>query len=437
MSGPEATLAGRPSAVTNTSPARILIITDHTSLARALEHHLSIIWPDVACRVHSPRTSGHLHSAFTGMGFDAAILDDAILDDAVEGHAGVQWFENLMHREGFPPVVYLAPSDNPDLAENLRLRGAADCLVREKIDNRRLDAVLRTTVLKRRQDLALRSLTSQARDEALFGSIKISGHRFVRVLASGGSSMVYLAESERAGDMVALKVLREAQDAAAAHKQFASFLQEYDLISKIRHTNVVRIYDLGLADDHAFIAMEYFSRGDLRSQIPQVTDPQRALELVMQIARALEIVHSVGVLHRDLKPGNIMLRVDGSLALIDFGLARQFNARFETTGVGNIFGTPYYMSPEQGHGQSLDARSDLYSLGVIFHELLTHRKPYLAPTPLGVVYLHANAPLPVLEGELRRFQPLLDRMLAKLPEKRFASAAELAGAVDAYVKGLR
>jgi len=237
--------------------------------------------------------------------------------------------------------------------------------------------------------------------------------------------------------LVVLKVLRESADANAAHKQFSSFLQEYELISRIRHTNVVRIYDLGLADDHAFIAMEYFSRGDLRAQIAQLNDPSQALALLLQITRALEVVHSVGVLHRDLKPGNIMMRADGSLALIDFGLARQFNARFETTGVGNIFGTPYYMSPEQGHGQSLDARSDLYSLGVIFYEMLTRKKPYLAPTPLGVIYLHANAPLPVLEGDLRRFQPLLDRMLAKLPEKRFASAAELAGAVDAYVKGLR
>ena len=147
----------------------------------------------------------------------------------------------------------------------------------------------------------------------------------------------------------------------------------------------------------------------------------------------------MGMLHRDLKPGNIMLRADGSLALIDFGLAKQINAKFETTGVGGdqIFGTPYYMSPEQGHGQGLDARSDLYSLGVIFYEMLTHRKPFVAPTPLGVIYLHANAPLPVLDGELRRFQPLLDRLLAKQPEKRFSSAAELAGVVDGYVKGLR
>jgi len=296
---------------------------------------------------------------------------------------------------------------------------------------------LRASVLKRRQKQALLRGSPQTREDCRFGDVTILGHRFARQLAAGGSSMVYLAESERAGDMVVLKVLREAADAADAHVNFANFLQEYDLISKIRHPNVVRIYDLGLADDHAFISMEYFSRGDLRAQIALMNDTQAALELLLQIARALEVVHCVGVLHRDLKPGNIMVRADGSLALIDFGLARQFNAQAQTTGIGQIFGTPYYMSPEQGHGQVLDARSDLYSLGVIFHEMLTHRKPFVAPTPLGVIYMHANAPLPVLEGELRRFQPLLDRLLAKQPEKRFASAAELAGTVDEYIQGQR
>jgi eukaryotic-like serine/threonine-protein kinase len=430
MSAPDATLAGRPSAVTNSSIApRILIVCDHTKLARALEHHVSIVWAEAECRVYSPRTSGHLHSAFTGMGFDAVLLDDA-----VDGGRGMDWVENLLHRAGFPPLIYFAPSNDNELVESLTLRGVADCLVRERIDNRRLEGVLRAIVLRRRQDLALQRLSTQLNDEARFGKVRIAGHRFVRQLAAGGSSMIYLAESERAGDMVVLKVLREPADGQDADAQFARFLQEYEVISRIRHPNVVRIHDLGLADDHAFIAMEYFSRGDLRAQIAQINDPRDALALLLQIAHALQVVHEVGVLHRDLKPGNIMLRGDGSLALIDFGLARQFNSSGETTGIGQIFGTPYYMSPEQGHGQALDARSDLYSLGVIFHEMLVHRKPYVAPTPMGVIYQHANAPLPVLAGKLQRYQPLLDKMLAKEVDDRFASAAGLAAAIESLMK---
>jgi eukaryotic-like serine/threonine-protein kinase len=268
-----------------------------------------------------------------------------------------------------------------------------------------------------------------AEQESRFGPVQILGHRFVRELAVGGTSMVYLAESERAGDMVVLKVLRDAPETGDQHAQFSRFLQEYELISKIRHPNVVRIFDLGIADDHAYIAMEYFPRGDLRARIAKGIEPAQALQFLAQMAGALQVVHEVGVLHRDLKPGNIMERTDGSLALIDFGLAKQEDVNIEITGTGEIFGTPYYMSPEQGHGQPLDARSDLYSLGVIFYEMLTRKKPFLAPTPMQVIYLHGNAPIPELSPELAAHQPVLDKLLAKDPAQRFASAHELLSSI--------
>jgi serine/threonine protein kinase len=171
--------------------------------------------------------------------------------------------------------------------------------------------------------------------------------------------------------------------------------------------------------------MEYCQRGDLRGRIAKRLEPRQALQYLSQMAAALQVVHEVGVLHRDLKPGNIMERADGSLALIDFGLAKHIEVDLEMTGAGEIFGTPYYMSPEQGHGHSLDERSDLYSLGVIFYEMLTGKKPFLAPTPMGVIYLHGNAPRPQLSGELSVYQPLLSKLLAIEPAQRFSSAREL------------
>src|SRR5690606_12826429 len=131
-------------------------------------------------------------------------------------------------------------------------------------------------------------------------------------------------------------------------------------------------------DDHAHIAMEYLAGGDLKQRIQAGVAERDAIEWTRQIASALAKVHSVGVLHRDLKPGNIMLREDDSIALIDFGLAKRMRLEQEITGSGEIFGTPYYMSPEQGHAGEVDARSDLYSLGVIFYEMLTGEKPYRA-----------------------------------------------------------
>jgi eukaryotic-like serine/threonine-protein kinase len=414
------------SPITQSSGApRLLIITDHTELGRALEQHVSIVWPDAECRIHAPLQSGRLHSGFNAVGYDVVLLDDRI-----ERGQGEKWLDNLLHRNAFPPIIYLARGDDPGLAQRVVQRGAIDCVTRERIEHRRLADVLRKAIVQRREKLALWRTGPEAEQLSQFGSVTIRGHRFARELAIGGTSAVYLAESERAGEMVVLKVLRDSPTAGDEHTQFTRFLQEYDLISKVRHPNVVRIYDLGIADDHAYLAMEYFPRGDLRSQIASGLDGSEALSYLAQMAAALEVVHAVGVLHRDLKPGNIMLRADGSVALIDFGLAKHVQVDAEITATGEIFGTPYYMSPEQGHGQPLDERSDLYSLGVIFYEMLMRQKPYVAQSPMGVIYMHANAPIPLLPEALRNYQHLLNKLLAKDPIHRLPSASALLAKIE-------
>jgi eukaryotic-like serine/threonine-protein kinase len=414
------------SPITQSSGApRLLIITDHTELGRALEQHASIVWPDAECRIHAPLQSGRLHSGFNAVGYDVVLLDDRI-----ERGQGEKWLDNLLHRNAFPPIIYLARGDDPGLAQRVVQRGAIDCLTRERIEHRRLADVLRKAMVQRREQLALWRTGPEAERLSQFGAVTIRGHRFVRELAIGGTSAVYLAESERAGEMVVLKVLRDSPTAGDEHTQFTRFLQEYDLISKVRHPNVVRIYDLGIADDHAYLAMEYFQRGDLRSLIASGVDGSEALSYLAQMAAALEVVHAVGVLHRDLKPGNIMLRADGSVALIDFGLAKHVQVDAEITATGEIFGTPYYMSPEQGHGQPLDERSDLYSLGVIFYEMLMRQKPYVAQSPMGVIYMHANAPIPLLPESLRSYQQLLNKLLAKDPIHRLPSASALLAKIE-------
>ena len=158
--------------------------------------------------------------------------------------------------------------------------------------------------------------------------------------------------------------------------------------------------------------------------------PAMALHFLEQIASALDAIHSVGVLHRDLKPANVMLRADGSLCLIDFGLAKANETEASLTGTREIFGTPYYMSPEQGHAELIDARSDLYSLGVMFYEMLTGANPYTGATAMEVIYKHKRAELPEIApqfAQLRR--TLLRGLLAKAPDDRFQSAAELLEAI--------
>jgi serine/threonine protein kinase len=186
---------------------------------------------------------------------------------------------------------------------------------------------------------------------------------------------------------------------------------------------------LGVADDHAYIAMEHFPAGDLRQRMKAPLEPATALHFLEQMASALDAIHAVGVLHRDLKPANVMLRTDGSLCLIDFGLAKANELDADLTGTREIFGTPYYMSPEQGHAELIDARSDLYSLGVVFFEMLIGRKPYTGSSAMEVIYKHKRTELPAIPPQFATYEPLLRRLLAKSPDDRFQTARSVLHAV--------
>lgn len=407
---------------------RILTITDHPEFASLLEHHVTTVWSDADLRTYQAASRGMLPDGFTAAGYEVVLLDHEL-----EGGMGLRWLGDVRRRADFPPVLYFAAASDVVTAVQARASGAVECLARDRIDHRRLAELLRNSVDDRRRKLQLWRTSPEADQAYRFGTVRIRGHRCIKQLAAGGHSQVFLAESEKAGALVVLKVFREVPDKVEAHNTFNRFLQEYELVSQIRHPNVVRIHDLGIADDHAYIAMEYFPGGDLRSRMREPVPLLEALRIVAQIARALEAIHGVGVLHRDLKPGNVMLRADGTCALIDFGLAKLLALESEMTDTGQIFGTPYYMSPEQGHGEEVDASSDFYSLGVILYEMLTRRKPFNAPSVMGVIYLHRNGPLPALEAGLAACEPLLHRLLAKQPEDRFQSAAELESALDALI----
>jgi serine/threonine protein kinase len=250
-------------------------------------------------------------------------------------------------------------------------------------------------------------------------------------------SELFLAESLQTGMLVVLKVTRDLRRPDGVDQAFGRFLQEYEIIRGIRHPHVVKLFDLGVTDDFAYLVMEYFARGDLRAQMAGALPASRALGFALEIATALDAIHRAGILHRDLKPGNVMVRDDGSLALIDFGLAKHRALELEITDKGLIFGTPHYMSPEQGHGHPTDGRSDLYSLGVVLFEMLTGRKPYDADNPMAIIYQHAKAPVPRLAPELQPLQPLVDRLLAKDPAHRHESAGIAIAAIEACLEEVR
>ena len=253
----------------------------------------------------------------------------------------------------------------------------------------------------------------------------IPGYRFLQTIARSSYSDIHVAHSEELRHNVAIKVLRTGSNFDGQRIVEERFERERELLMRVRHPAIVDVYDWGHGDGFSYIVTEYFPSGSLELRIRNLMTVRDSVDIFLQIAGALVALHQAGLCHRDLKPANVMMRPDGRVVLIDFGLAKHAATQVDMTGTGEIFGTPYYMSPEQGHGQPLDARSDLYSLGVIFYEMLMRKKPYVGPTPMAVLYMHANAPLPVLEDGLAGYQPLLDRLLAKEPANRFASADEL------------
>jgi serine/threonine protein kinase len=256
----------------------------------------------------------------------------------------------------------------------------------------------------------------------------VAGYNVVHPIGQGGQAMVYLAEREHDGLRVALKVLDKRLRADPIFRE--RFVREYKLLSSLNNEHVARIYDQGFAGDQAYIAMEFLPSGTLASRIHEGLSTRAALRLTLQIARALDAIHTAGIVHRDLKPSNILFRADGRPVIVDFGLAKDMGVNSTLTIAGKLLATPRYMSPEQCMGKPVDQRSDLYSLGVVVYEMLAGKKIYDAANPAELVRLHVNTPAPRLADELAVHQPLLDRLLAKAPEDRFQSAAEVCNAVS-------
>ncbi len=392
-----------------------MIIDGQADFRSLLMHHVTTHWPDAIITAYDPAEAGYLPDEFSGAGNDMVLLGNDYGDrDAFET------LRRFCKTPNFPPVVFFGDADE----EARALKAGADRFFsRGNIRHDALSVHLSDLLKARRRVASTGSLF--VGDEKTGIHPLIRGYRFIKKLSATTHSGIYLAERESTGVKVVLKVLQQVPDLADSIGAFDRFLQEYELIAEINHPNIVNIYDLGVGDDHAHIAMEYLDGGDLKQRIDKGLSETEAVRYLKQIASALSKIHEVGILHRDLKPGNIMLRADGSVALIDFGLARRMRLEMELTDEGEIFGTPYYMSPEQGHGNPVDQRSDIYSLGVIFYEMLTGEKPYHADTAMGIIYKHARSPIPLLPARLAEYQSLLNMMLAKEPEDRLQSVAEV------------
>jgi eukaryotic-like serine/threonine-protein kinase len=270
------------------------------------------------------------------------------------------------------------------------------------------------------------------------GSVLGGRYEITALLGEGGMGAVYKARDRELDRFVALKVIRP--ELAGRPEILQRFKQELLLARKVTQRNVIRIFDLGDADGVKFITMEFIEGGDLKSVMARdgKLPPDRAVSIVQQVCLALEAAHTEGVVHRDLKPQNIMIGKQDRAWVMDFGIARslEFGGMTQT---GALIGTPEYMSPEQVRGEHVDARSDLFTLGIIFQEILTGTLPYRAETAMASMFKRTKeraVPVRQLDPAVPQYlSDIVAKCLEIAPQDRFQSARELYDALEAWQKG--
>src|ERR1700716_2094659 len=257
---------------------------------------------------------------------------------------------------------------------------------------------------------------------------RLASYTLLEPIGHGGMAVVYRARQDSLDRTVAVKVLSE--NLAASTEFMERFRREARTAASMRHPNVITVHDFG-EDDRGvpYLVLEYIGGPTLADLMDTGLDDERVPDLLDQIAAGLDYAHARGVIHRDIKPGNVLMTEDGRAVLADFGLAWRLEGAHLTL-TGGVIGTPEYMSPEQASGEPIDHRSDVYALGVMLYEMLVGERPFVADTPIAVLLQHLQDPAPsVLEARPDLPQAIGDviaRALVKDPAPRFASAGELA-----------
>jgi len=399
----------------------LLVVGGDSKRLQWLTHHITSHWPDAQVTTVPAPESDSLSRLVTERAPDAVILQTDFADEeaaaAAERHLG-----QMLRAQAALYCILLADNGSEMSAVRALKNGAKDYLPLASITRDQLLSAITEACAKRSAAAqAANDMIAQDPDTPV---IEVPGYSIAKEIATSNFSSVFLARSERLRRNVVLKVMNRGSSARELDDA-ERFQQEYEIISSIAHRAIAEIYDFGTLPRHLYLAMEYFPCGDLRDRLRNPLSIDESLYYLRAIAEALRVIHVFGILHRDLKPANVMLRDDNSPVLIDFGLARRSLDEAGTTGVGQVLGSPYYISPEQAQGLRVDARTDLYSLGVMFYEMLTGQRPYGGRSAVAIMSQHTKSPVPTLPAPTAAQQPLLDRLMAKQQSARYASVDEL------------
>jgi DNA-binding NarL/FixJ family response regulator len=395
---------------------RVLLIDRDESFRHEVTGIFASTWPGSSIEHYDPDLSGR-----PGPGFALSEFDLVIMDNRLGAEDGLEWLRDFTARPGCPPTVMLAGQGSENVAVRAMKLGAYDYLPKQLLTKESLEQIVTQALGSRsaRAD-ATQDLGGQPQPAAAGGLPQIEGYRLVREVGCGAVSRVYLMQPEAGGTPVIAKVLFEhlLHDSDFLER----FLREYHILGRIRSPYVGKVFGYGFSDNSAYLLMEYLNGGDVRAYFTgNYVDQVRILRIFRQVLTALKDIHAAGVIHRDLKPHNVMFREDQSLAMVDFGIAKVADLPGITL-EGTLLGTPIYMSPEVIRGRPADPRSDLYSAGVLLYQMIAKAPPFSGTAAMDIIEQHLNAAPPPLPRAHDEFQPLIDSLLAKDPDARPASA---------------
>jgi len=399
---------------------KVLIIDDDEDLRTLLSHYIKGRWQDAQVDEFDPIERDFPDAQYPLGGYDVLILDYML------GRGdGLEWLQRFKQRADCPKILFLTGAGNEIIAVRAMKAGADDYQRKQELTREKLINSLRDLSASDMERTASPELSARVEGVSLGSKIRIPGIKVLHLIGEGGTARVYLASRESDDEPLVVKILRS--EITAENKALARFMEEYSLVERIQSRNVARIHDHGTVDGHTYLVMEFFEGGDLSKRLAErAVTPEEALRLFRELMFALGDIHEKGVLHRDLKPQNIMFRNDGSLAIVDFGIAKHVDA-IDRTGHGEILGTPRYMSPEQVQGRALDLRTDIYSAGVLLYQMLAGRHLFEAATAVEVALHHLNTQPSPLPEAMGRYQPLIDKLLEKDRDARFRNADEVIG----------
>jgi CheY-like chemotaxis protein/tRNA A-37 threonylcarbamoyl transferase component Bud32 len=399
---------------------KVLIIDDDEDLRNILSHHLKKEWPDLKIEEFDP-----LEREMPDAAFPLGSYDVIILDYMLGRGDGLEWLAEFKKRGDCPPVLFLTGAGNEIIAVRAMKAGADDYQRKQELTREKLVTSVRELTRGKIEKTMPPDVVARQAGHQLGAQIRIPGIKVLRMIGEGGMSRVYLAAREGDDVPLVVKILRS--EATGDKKALERFIEEYNLVGRIHSRHVAAIHGHGVSGEHAYLVMEFFDGGDLNKRLDgKPLAPDEALQIFRELMFALGDIHEQGILHRDLKPQNLMFRSDGSLAILDFGIAKHVDA-IDRTGHGEVLGTPRYMSPEQVRGAALDLRTDIYSAGVLLFQMLSGTHLFDGETAVEVALHHLNTQPPDLPEALAPYQRLLDKLVEKDRDARFRNADEVIG----------